>query len=267
MFVDTHAHLYLENFDMDIAETIQRSISQGVEKIFLPNIDYATIDLMVKLCHQFPENCLPMLGLHPCDIKDNYEIELSKILDFIQNKLSHFPENKIYAIGECGLDYFWDKTHILQQKKALEMQAEWALEMNLPIVLHTRDSFYDTFKIIKPFAKKGLTGVFHCFSGSQEEANQLLKLDTFYMGIGGVLTYKNAGIAETIKNVPLDKIVLETDSPFLTPVPFRGKRNESAYIKIIAQKLADLREISLEEIERATTNNALKLFQINQFSN
>jgi TatD DNase family protein len=155
------------------------------------------------------------------------------------------------------------KLLLSQQKKALEIQAEWALEMNLPIVLHTRDSFYDTYKIIKPFAKKGLTGVFHCFSGSQEEANQLLSLDTFYMGIGGVLTYKNAGIAETVKKVPLDKIVLETDAPFLTPVPFRGKRNESAYIKIIAQKLADLKEISLNEIEFATTNNALSLFQMN----
>lgn len=263
MFVDTHAHLYLEHFDFDISATIERSINGGVQKIFLPNIDFSTIEPMRKLCQQFPQNCLPMLGLHPCDVKENYENELAKILDFIQNKLSHFPENKIYAIGECGLDYYWDKIFVSQQKKALELQAEWALEMNLPIVLHTRDSFYDTYKIIKPFAKKGLTGVFHCFSGSQEEANQLLSLDTFYMGIGGVLTYKNAGITETVKKVPLDKIVLETDAPFLTPVPFRGKRNESAYIKIIAQKLADLKEISLNEIEFATTNNALSLFQMN----
>lgn len=262
MFVDTHAHLYLEHFDFDISATIERSINGGVQKIFLPNIDFSTIEPMRKLCQQFPQNCLPMLGLHPCDVKENYENELAKILDFIQNKLSHFPENKIYAIGECGLDYYWDKIFVSQQKKALELQAEWALEMNLPIVLHTRDSFYDTYKIIKPFAKKGLTGVFHCFSGSQEEANQLLSLDTFYMGIGGVLTYKNAGIAETVKKVPLDKIVLETDAPFLTPIPFRGKRNESAYIKIIAQKLADLREISLAEIELATTQNAMKLFQM-----
>lgn len=262
MFVDTHAHLYLENFENDISATIERSINDGVQKIFLPNIDFSTIEPMRKLCHQFPQNCFPMLGLHPCDVKENYESDLETILDYIKEKLNLFPENKIYAIGECGLDYYWDKTFVPQQKKALEIQAEWALEMNLPIVLHTRDSFYDTLKIIEPFAKKGLTGVFHCFSGSMEEANQLLKLDTFLMGIGGVLTYKNAGIAETIKKIPLSKIVLETDAPFLTPIPFRGKRNESAYIKIIAQKLADLREISLAEIELATTQNAMKLFQM-----
>ena len=198
MFVDTHAHLYLENFENDISATIERSINDGVQKIFLPNIDFSTIEPMRKLCHQFPQNCFPMLGLHPCDVKENYESDLETILNYIKEKLNLFPENKIYAIGECGLDYYWDKTFVPQQKKALEMQAEWALEMNLPIVLHTRDSFYDTLKIIEPFAKKGLTGVFHCFSGSMEEANQLLKLDTFLMGIGGVLTYKNAGIAETI---------------------------------------------------------------------
>ena len=155
MFVDTHAHLYLENFEIDISATIERSINDGVQKIFLPNIDFSTIEPMRKLCHQFPQNCFPMLGLHPCDVKENYESDLETILDYIKEKLNLFPENKIYAIGECGLDYYWDKSFVPQQKKALEIQAEWALEMNLPIVLHTRDSFYDTYKIIKPFAKKG----------------------------------------------------------------------------------------------------------------
>lgn len=262
MFIDTHAHLYLKDFDLDIEKIIQNSLESSVEKIFLPNIDLETVDALAKLCALFPKNCFPMLGLHPCDVKDDFEMVLDKILSIIQHKLSIFPENKIYAIGECGLDYYWDKTFIDQQKRALTIQAEWALSMNLPIVLHTRDSFYDTYKIIEPFAKKGLTGVFHCFSGSWEEAQQLLKLDTFYMGIGGVLTYKNAGIAETIKKVPLNKIVLETDAPFLTPVPFRGKRNESAYVKIIAQKLADIRALSIAEIESQTTINACNLFQI-----
>lgn len=260
--IDTHSHLYLEHFRDDIKNVIQRCLDNGVKKIFLPNIDLTSIEPLAQLCQQFPEQCFPMLGLHPCDVKVDYQRVLQEIKDAIDTKLSIFPENKIYAIGECGLDYFWDKTFVEEQKIALNTQAEWALDLNLPIVLHTRNSFYDTFVAMKPFAKKGLSGVFHCFTGSWEEAQQVISLENFYMGIGGVLTYKNAGIADVVKQIPLEKIVLETDSPYLTPVPHRGKRNESSYTLIIAEKLAEIKEISLEEVAEVTTRNAELLFGI-----
>ncbi|MBX7225530.1 MAG: TatD family hydrolase [Chitinophagales bacterium] len=258
--IDTHSHLYLDHFKDDITNVMQRCLENGVEQFFLPNIDLASVPPLAQLCQQFPKQCFPMLGLHPCDVKVDYQRVLEEIKQMIDTKLSIFPENKIYAIGECGLDYFWDKTFVAEQKTALNIQAEWALALKLPIVLHTRNSFYDTFVAMKPYAKQGLTGVFHCFTGSWEEAQQVISLENFYMGIGGVLTYKNAGIADVVKQIPLEKLVLETDSPYLTPVPFRGKRNESSYTRIIAEKLAEIKEISLEEVAAVTTANAMRLF-------
>ena len=254
MFIDTHTHLYDEQFDSDRKTSIQQAIDQGVEKMYLPNCDSSTIEGMLEVEKAFPSHCFAMMGLHPCYVKENVHDELSVMETWLTKRT-------FSAIGEIGLDYHWDKTYINEQKKAFRTQIEWSLQYNRPIVIHTREATKDTIEIVKEYAPKGVRGVFHCFSGSVETARQIIDLG-FYLGIGGVLTYKNAGLQEVVQLIDLKHIVLETDAPYLSPVPHRGKRNESSYTLLIAEKLDNLKGIDLTTVANITTENALKLFGI-----
>lgn len=254
MFIDTHTHLYDEQFDSDRKTSIQQAIDQGVEKMYLPNCDSSTIEGMLEVEKAFPSHCFAMMGLHPCYVKENVHDELAIMEAWLTKRT-------FSAIGEIGLDYHWDKTYINEQKKAFRTQIEWSLQYNRPIVIHTREATKDTIEIVKEYAPKGVRGVFHCFSGSVETARQIIDLG-FYLGIGGVLTYKNAGLQEVVQLIDLKHIVLETDAPYLSPVPHRGKRNESSYTLFIAEKLANLKGIDLTTVASITTENALKLFGI-----
>lgn len=250
--IDTHCHLYVDEFREDINAVIERALQEGVEKFYLPAIDSSENENMFELEKKYPDKCFAMMGLHPCSVKENYEAELEKIKIWIDKR-------KFAAIGEIGLDFYWDKTFITQQYVAFEKQMQWALEKNLPIVIHTRNAMQETINTVKPFADKGLKGIFHCFGDSYETAKQIINMN-FLIGIGGVVTYKKAGLENVLDKIDLEHIVLETDAPYLTPVPYRGKRNESAYIKIIAQKIAEIKHLSLEEVARVTTANAEKIF-------
>ncbi len=252
MIIDTHSHLYLSEFSEDIDQLIIRAKSNGVDKIYLPAIDSETHESLFQLEERFPELCFPMMGLHPCYVKANVKDELQLVEDWLKKK-------KFYAIGECGLDFYWDKTYVKEQYEALEKQIEWALEYQLPIVLHTRNATQETIDVINQYITKGLKGIFHCFGGTANEANQIIEMG-FYLGIGGVVTYKNAGLDKVIKEIDLKYLVLETDAPYLTPVPHRGKRNESSYLKIIAEKIAEIKSCSYEEVAKITSENALSIF-------
>ncbi len=252
ILIDTHCHLYAEEFEGDIAEVIKRAKYEGVNKFYLPAIDSSCLEGMLDLEKKFPNECIAMMGLHPCYVKENYMDEL----EIVKTQLAarHFV-----AVGEIGLDYYWDKTFEEQQQEAFELQMQWALEYQLPIVIHTRNAMQETINLVKPFAAKGLTGIFHCFSGSYESAKQIVEMG-FLLGIGGVLTYKNAGLPQALENIGIEHLVLETDAPYLTPIPFRGKRNESSYLKYIVEKLAEVKNVSVEEIARITTENAERVF-------
>ncbi len=251
--IDTHCHLYSEEFEGDIDAVIGRAKAEGVTKFYLPAIDSSCLEAMLLLEQKFPNECIAMMGLHPCYVKENYKEELA----IVETQLA---ARNFAAIGEIGLDFYWDKTFTTQQYEAFEQQMQWALHKQLPIVIHTRNAMQETLERVKPFAAKGLKGIFHCFSGSYESAKQIVDMD-FLLGIGGVITYKNAGLPEALKNIPVDYLVLETDAPYLTPVPFRGKRNESSYLKYIIEKLAEVKEISMEALAAITTSNAEKLFK------
>ncbi|HTA27770.1 MAG TPA: TatD family hydrolase [Bacteroidia bacterium] len=250
---DTHTHLFAEEFDADRAEMMQRAIDKGVTSCFLPNIEVSTISAMLKMCDEFPANCYPMMGLHPCSVNANYEQQLAEIKTW-------FDKRKLYGIGETGIDLFHDITFAEEQKKALRIQIEWAKEMNLPIILHCRNSFNEVMEIITEMHDERLKGIFHCFGGTLEEAQRVMDLKTFKMGIGGVVTYKNSTLPQVLKEVPLSYIVLETDSPYLPPVPYRGKRNESSYIWQVADKLSEIYRLTIEKIAEITTQNARDVF-------
>ncbi len=250
--IDTHTHLYLKDFVDDISEVIQRANLEGVEKFYLPSIDSSETDAVNNLEKKFPEKCFAMVGLHPCSVKENYKEELNKVRISLE-------ERKFVAIGETGLDFYWDTSFIKEQYESLDMQAGWALQYNLPLVLHTRNAIQETIDVVKTYTGKGLKGIFHCFSGSLQNAKDIIALG-FYLGIGGVVTYKNSGLAEVLKEIDLSNIVLETDAPYLTPVPFRGKRNESSYLRYIVQKIAEIKNVSIEEVARQTTVNAEAIF-------
>ncbi len=252
MLIDTHCHLYADAFDGDRDEMIERAVQEKIAKFYLPAIDSATHDAMIALENKYPDVCIPMMGVHPCSIKADYKSELQIAADWLSKK-------KFAAVGEIGLDFYWDKTFAAEQGQAFIQQIEMALHHNLPIVIHTRNAMQQTVAIVKKYAAKGLTGIFHCFSGSYEEANEIIKLG-FYLGIGGVLTYKNAGLAAVLDKIDMQHIVLETDAPYLTPVPYRGKRNESSYIKYVAKKLAEIKNIAVEEVAAITSANAQKIF-------
>ena len=255
-FIDTHTHLFLKQFSGDIDSVIENAIASGVSKMFLPNISSSTTKAMMELCRKYPKNCFPMMGLHPCDVKKE---SLEKELLHVEGMLE---KNKFIAVGEIGLDLYWDKTTLGIQKEAFENQIKLAKKHQLPIVIHVRESFKEAIEIVEKLNDEGLSGVFHCFTGNGQDAKRITDLGNFYLGIGGVLTFKNAGVDNTIKEIDLKHLILETDSPYLTPTPFRGKRNESKYILNIAEKLAEVKGISLEEIAEITNKNANNLFKI-----
>ncbi len=250
--IDTHTHLYVKAFKNDIDAVMARALEAGVSRFYLPAIDSTETESMLQLESRYPGTCHAMMGLHPCSVKEDYETELKLVEDWLSKR-------KFVAVGEIGLDYYWDRSFTGQQKDAFHRQIEWALHYDIPIVIHSRNSIDDCLEIVGQHQKGRLRGIFHCFTESLEAARKVMDLG-FYMGIGGVLTYKNSGLAEVVREIPLEYLVLETDAPYLTPVPFRGKRNESSYIKYVAEKLAEIKGISLEELAKITTTNAEKIF-------
>lgn len=250
--VDTHCHLYSKDFKKDIDAVMQRAIAAGVQKFYLPAIDSGIINNMLAFEEQYKNSCFAMMGVHPCSIGENYKEELSIAEEWLYKRA-------FAAVGEIGLDFYWDKTFTAQQYDAFNVQMQWALQRNMPIVIHSRNAMQETIAAVKPFADKGLRGIFHCFSGTHADAEQVTGMG-FLLGIGGVITYKNGGLPEAIQNIPMEYMVLETDAPYLAPVPYRGKRNESSYIPYIAQKLAEIKNITVEEVAKITTANAEKIF-------
>jgi TatD DNase family protein len=250
---DTHTHLFATEFDTDRTEMIKRALEKGVTRFFLPNIDADSIQPMLAMCDAFHDKCFPMMGLHPCSVLANYEEQLAVIKEWLSN-------DKFYAVGEIGIDLYHDTSFAEQQKIAFRTQIEWAKEAELPIVIHCRNSFNEVMEIVTDMKDARLKGIFHCFSGTFEDAQRIIALGDFKMGIGGAVTYKNSTLPHVISQIPLEHIVLETDSPYLTPVPFRGNRNESAYIYYVAEKLADIYKLPIEEIAEVTTKNSIKVF-------
>lgn len=250
--IDTHTHLYVEEFKRDIDEVVNRAIREGLERFYLPAIDQSENRNLLELEKKYPGKMFAMAGLHPCSVKDNFEEELDAVRQQLQQR-------KFAAIGETGLDFYWDTTFKEQQYQSLRTQIEWAIEYNIPIVLHTRNAIQETIDVVKDYHGSGLGGIFHCFGDTLQHAKEIIDLG-FYLGIGGVLTFKNSGLANVIKEVDLEDIVLETDSPYLSPAPFRGKRNESSYLKYIVQKLAEIKNVTVEEVALQTTKNAMTIF-------
>jgi len=255
IFIDTHTHLYLDEFSDDLNQVVEKAINKGVKYMLLPNIDSTSIEKMLKLCQTFPDNCFPMIGLHPTSVKSNFENEL-KIVE------NYLAKSNFYAIGEIGIDLYWDKTFYKEQLEAMRFQIHLAKERNLPIVIHSRNSFDEVFTVLSELKFPEMRGVFHCFSGSVDQAKKVIAELGFKLGIGGVVTFKNSGLDKVVKEIDLKDIILETDSPFLAPLPFRGKRNESAYTIIIAEKIAAIKNIAIEEVANETTNTALELFKL-----
>ena len=254
-WIDTHAHLYSEQFQEDQDEMMQRSFRDGVDTILLPNIDKDSIQPLLDLVKKYPNNCYPMMGLHPGSVGADWAEQLALMKPF-------FTSHAMVAVGEIGMDLYWDKTYIEEQVLAFREQINWAKELQLPIVIHARDAFDEIFEILDETMDDKLTGVFHCFTGNLDQANKILTYPNFYMGIGGVVTYKKAALDEVLVHVPLDKLMMETDAPYLPPVPYRGKRNESAFLVHSAQKLSDIHNVSLSDLAEITSLNAKKLFHL-----
>lgn len=254
LLTDTHTHLYYETDVEKLDELMQRCFDNKVERLFLPNVDVASIAMIDGLVKKYPKNCFAMAGLHPCDVKENYE----EVLDEICQSM---VDRDIYAIGEIGIDLHWDQSTLAFQQAAFREQIKWAKDLELPIVIHCREAFDEVFEVLEAEKDENLRGIMHCFTGDLEQANKAIELG-FYLGIGGVVTYKKAGLDEVLKDVPLANLVLETDSPYLAPVPYRGKPNESSYLVHIAQKLAEIYNISIEEVAAVTTANSKSIFKI-----
>jgi len=250
--IDTHTHLYSEEFDNDRAQVMQRAEDASVARFYLPAIDSTMHEAMLDLERKYPDKCIAMMGLHPCSVKENFEEELAVVQQWLDKR-------NFIAVGEIGLDFYWDKTFIPQQIQAFTMQMQWALERNIPINIHARDAMDKCIELVKPFSDKSLRGIFHCFGGTSQQAKAIVEMK-FHLGIGGVFTFKNAHLPEVLKDIPLENIVLETDAPYLAPAPMRGKRNESSYLKYIVQALADAKNISIENLAEITTANAEKIF-------
>ena len=254
MYTDSHTHLYLDAFKDDREQMIRRAIEAGVTRMFLPNIDSSTTGPMFKLADQFPSNCFPMMALHPTSVKEDYRDQLAVMGQ-------HLEDVRIIAIGEAGIDLYWDTTFIKEQEEVFRTQINWAKERNLPLVIHARDSFQEIFRILDDEGGDGLKGVFHSFTGTLEDLKKALSYN-FMIGINGIVTFKNSNLGEVVREIPLEQLLLETDSPFLSPVPYRGKRNESSYLVEIAAKVAEIYNLTKEEIGQVTTQNALQLFQL-----
>lgn len=254
--IDTHSHIYEPVFNADREDVIMRAKQAGVEYILLPNINAQSIGQMLDMCRRYPGYCFPMLGLHPEDIEEDYRQVLAKM-----KALLEVPDHPYIAIGEVGLDYYWDKSMVKEQEETFRTQIEWAIEYHLPLMIHSRSAHRQLVAAITEYKDEALSGVFHCFGGTAEEAQELLQFPDFMLGIGGVVTYKNSGLPETLASVPLERIVLETDSPYLAPVPYRGKRNESAYVAEVLRKVAYIYNVSEEQAEIITNNNARHIFR------
>jgi len=250
--IDTHAHIYLEEFDGEVPQVLQNAKEVGIERIYLPNIDTGTIEAMFRLENDYPGYFYPMMGLHPTSVKEDYTDQLETIGKWLNER--PFP-----AIGEIGIDLYWDDTYKNEQEKAFELQLNWAKEKGLPVVIHSRESFREIFDVVDRVNDERLYGIFHSFAGNADDAQHIIELG-FKIGINGIVTFKNSTLDEVVAGIDLDHLVLETDSPFLAPVPRRGKRNESAYLKYIAGKIAEVKELSIEEVADRTTRNALKIF-------
>jgi len=253
ILVDSHAHIYTKEFKVDIEEVISRAREAGVDRIYMPNIDHESIEDMLELALKYPGFCIPMMGLHPCSVKKDFEKQLYEVEEFLS-------KGGFCAVGEMGTDLYWDKTLFEEQKEAFRIQCELAIQHQLPIVIHCRESIDETIALVKPYADRGLTGVFHCFTGTLEQANEVIDLN-FKLGLGGVATFKNGGMEPVIKGVSLEHILLETDSPYLAPTPHRGKRNEPSYTKIVAQKIAEILDREVVEIGEITSQNSKTLFR------
>ena len=258
MFIDTHTHLYSSKFDSDREEMIERAKTVGVELALLPAIDRSSHEAMLTLEKDHPEFCVAMMGLHPVSVGDNFEEELETVERYLNQR-------EWVAIGEIGMDLYWDKTYQRQQEEAFLRQCEWAIAQDLPISIHARDAIDNLLELIATFDDPRLRGVFHCFTGNETQARRAIDLG-FHLGIGGVVTFKNGGLSEILREIPRDRIVLETDAPYLAPAPKRGKRNEAAYLPLIAKKIADLWEASIEEVAAITSENARQLFDLDRFA-
>lgn len=256
VFADTHTHIYLNAFDDDRHNAIQRAFDAGVKYLFVPNIDDQTVLKVLELAKSYPNQVFPLLALHPTDVKSDYLQQISSIEKALQENI-----NLVKGIGESGIDLYWDKTFLKEQKHSLEIHANWAITYDLPLIIHARESHEEIFDVLQNFKNRNLKGIFHCFSGNYEQAKQIVDFG-FLMGIGGPLTYKKSTLPEVIKKFSLEKFVLETDSPFLPPVPHRGQRNESSYIPIIAQKMAEIFETDMPTVANITSQNASSLFNI-----
>jgi len=256
MLIDTHTHLYSSKFEEDREAVIQNCLDNDIQKLLLPNIDSEYTESMLALSKKYPAVCYPMMGIHPCSIQqDTFENELKHAKEWLQKE-------SFIAVGEIGIDLYWDKSTLGIQQHAFREQIKWAKEMKLPIVIHARDSFNEIFEIVDEMNDENLTGIFHCFTGNQEQAQHIINYGGFKMGIGGVVTFKNSGLDKVISQFDLKHFVLETDSPYLAPTPHRGKRNESPYLTIIGEKMADIYDCSLSEIAEITTNNAMEIFNL-----
>ncbi len=255
ILTDTHAHLYADEFAEDRNEVLQRAFQSGVERIFLPNIDSSSTEKMKTLVDSYPDNCFPMMGLHPASVGENWEKELEHVKEELE-------DGEYVAVGEIGLDYHWDTSYMEEQKEAFRQQIDLAKEKQLPIVIHVRDSFRDAFSIVEEKNDKDLRGIFHCFTGDLEDAEDVIALGGFLMGIGGILTFKNAELDRVVEKIGLDHMVLETDAPYLAPDPNRGERNESSYLLHIAERMAEIHGTTPKEIAEVTTDNSRELFGI-----
>jgi TatD DNase family protein len=253
-FIDTHTHLYLPEFDTDRAEVVSRALDNGVSKLLLPNIDIFSVDQMLSVADRYPEFCYPMIGLHPTSVKNDYESQL----DHME---SLFSQRNYIAIGEIGIDLYWDKTYLEEQMIALRRQVEFAMAKGLPVVIHSREAFPQVFSVLDDFKGNGLKGVFHAFTGNMEDAERAIEMG-FKLGIGGIVTFKNSGLDKIVKETGPENLILETDSPYLAPVPYRGKRNESSYLCIINKKLAEIFGLSEEETAAIAFSNSTELFNL-----
>lgn len=255
--IDTHSHLFVEEFDADRSEVMQRAREVGVQRILMPNIDIASVEPMLRVCAEYPGFCYPMIGLHPTEVAVDYRTSLIKIKEVLEVR----PEGFI-AIGEVGLDLYWDKTYKKEQLVALEEQIGWALEYDLPLVIHSREAFSELYTLFCKYKNTPIRGIFHSFTGTSDEAHSLLEFPGFLLGINGVVTFKKSTLPEALQDVPLSRLAVETDSPYLAPTPYRGKRNESAYIVRVVEKLAEIYNCSPEDVARQTYDNATALFRL-----
>jgi TatD DNase family protein len=258
-WIDTHSHLYVKEFDVDRAEVMLRASQNGVNTILLPNIETASLDRLLDLHRSYPEQTKPMLGLHPSSVGADWKEQL-------ENLLQRKSEAEWVAVGEIGMDLYWDKTFIEEQKQAFRAQIQWAKGWKLPIVIHARDAFTEIYEILDELCDDELTGVFHCFTGTIDDVNKIKTYPNFYFGLGGVVTYKKAALEEVILEIPKDRIILETDAPYLPPVPYRGKRNESSYMIYSAEKVADVLRMKLHDLADLTTENAKRLFHLEDYN-